>query len=385
MNNVTILGSTGSIGDNTLKVISNLKEQCRVFGLSARQNVKKLAQQAKEFSPFSIAIRDEEKVPLLRKNLPKTGVRLLSGLEGLNNIASDERVDTVVVAMSGIEAIFPVLRAIEKRKKIAIANKESIVMAGEIISQKINKYNAEFIPVDSEHNAIYQCLKGYELEEVDKLILTASGGPFINLSSDKFFNITPEQAISHPKWNMGKKISVDSATLMNKALEIVEATHLFNVSAKSIKILVHPEAIIHSMVEFVDRSVIALLSQPDMRLAIQYALTYPKRYGTKIKKLNFSKLKSLTFLSPDLKKFPALKLGYKAATEKGTLPAVMNAANEVAVDYFLKHKLKFTHIVPIVEEIMGMHNKIVNPCLEEIISADKWARFTTKELIQGGE
>lgn len=379
---VVILGSTGSIGVNTLEVLKTLKDEFSVYGLSANKNVNKLICQCREFSPSVITIRRRDKYNEVKRKLPDPEIEIFSGIEGLTKMVSDDTVDVVVVAMGSSEAIYPVLKAIDCSKRIAIANKESIVMAGGIIMEKIKQKDVDFIPIDSEHNAIYQCLEGYEdKEEVSEIILTASGGPFIDFPPDRLKRVTPEEAVKHPNWKMGNKISVDSATFMNKALEVIEASYLFDFPPESIKVIVHPESIIHSMIEFVDGNIIALLSYPDIKIAIQYALTYPERYESMVNMVDFSKKNSLTFQEPDLEKFPALRLGYEAAKDKGTLPVVLNAANEVAVENFLGYNLRFDFIPRIVEELMEEHNLNNNPTIEEIVHIDEWARKKTKEKI----
>ncbi len=378
---VTILGSTGTIGENTLKVISKLKQNFSVFALSAKNNVDKLVKQAKKFSAKYAVIRNENKYSALKDLLETSKTIPLAGIEGLRQVSADKNADIVVIGISGSEGIYPLLEAVKHNKRIALANKESIVMAGQIINSELKKYNSELIPLDSEHNAIYQCIKGNGVKYLNKIILTASGGPFKDLPAKRFSEVTPEQAIVHPKWNMGKKISVDSATLMNKALEIVEAKYLFKLSADKVKVLIHPEAIIHSMVEFVDGNIIALLGVPDMRLPIQYALTYPDRLPSDVNKLQISDFKHLSFEEPNIEKFTSLKLGYKAVKLGGTLPTVMNAANEIAVASFLKHEIGFHLIVPVIESAMSEHTLIQNPGIDDIFKVDEWARRTIKEKI----
>jgi 1-deoxy-D-xylulose-5-phosphate reductoisomerase len=381
MKRIAILGSTGSIGRNALEVIRLLGSDYQVSALSTHQNWELLAQQVEAFHPRRVAIVDKKAHPLLKERL--NGFRrtayyapteVLSGEASLEELASGEDVDLVLSAVVGVEALPATLAAIKHKKALALANKEALVVAGEIVTALAKKMGVQLLPVDSEHSAIFQSLMAGQRSELRKIILTASGGPFREYPKEKLKEVTPEQALKHPTWQMGKKITIDSATLINKALEIVEAKWLFGLEAHQIEVVIHPQSIIHSMVEFQDGSVIAQMGLPDMKLPIQYALTYPQRRPAPIEPLELAKLGQLTFFKPDLERFPALRLGYRAVSEGGTVPAVLNAANEVAVEAFLNRRIKLTDIVPLVECAMDRHENRKHPSLEEIFAADQWAR-----------
>jgi len=377
MKNVVILGSTGSIGKNSLEVLSNFSDRFLVFGLSTNKNVKLLEEQIKQFRPRMAVITDEESF----EHLPQDyDTEILSGIDGLKRLCSHPQVNLVINALVGSVGLLPSLEALESGKNLAIANKESLVMAGELLIQKAREKGGEILPIDSEHSAIKQCLLSGKKEEVKRLILTASGGPFLNKSRQNLKEITVDEALSHPTWEMGKKITIDSATLMNKGLEVIEAHWLFGIPYDRIEVLVHPQSIVHSMVEFVDGSVIAQMSLPDMKLPIQYALFYPQRIFSNNTSLDLTKAGQLTFLEPDTEKFPCLGLAYQALEMGGTAPAVLNAANEVAVEAFLAARIGFTDIQKIVKEALRRHQVKSCPRLDDILNADKWAKQTGKEI-----
>jgi 1-deoxy-D-xylulose-5-phosphate reductoisomerase len=382
MKNVVVLGSTGSIGRNALEVLSNFKEKFCVFGLSANKNARLLEEQIGRFKPKIAVIHDEQ---VFRNFPPTDGVELLCGTDGLKNLSSHPQVDLVINAVVGSVGLLPSLEAVEKRKTLAIANKESLVMAGQLLMQKAKDKKAQILPIDSEHSAIKQCLLSGNKEEIRRLILTASGGPFLKTSKEKLTEITVDEALSHPTWDMGKKITIDSASLMNKGLEVIEARWLFGIPVDRIKVLIHPQSIVHSMVEFVDGSVMAQMSVPDMKLPIQYALFYPQRVFSNNTRLDLSKIGQLTFLEPDLEKFPCLGLAYKALDLGGTAPAVLNAANEVAVGAFLDRRIAFIRIESVVRETLDQHQVKSSPGLDDILKADQWARQSAEELCSKSE
>lgn len=369
---IVILGSTGSIGINTLRVIEDLRERFQVIGLAARKNIGILEKQIRKFHPRVVALVNKKSARELKGRFKNIGV--LGGKEGLMEVARLKEADLVVSAIVGASGLIPTLESIRARKKVALANKEALVMAGEIVMQEAHKRGAEILPVDSEHSAIFQCLKKEGRKKVSRIILTASGGPFFNFSFSRLKLVTPQKALRHPTWEMGKKITIDSATLMNKGLEVIEAHHLFGIDIDRIEVVIHKEAIVHSLVEFVDGTMLAHLGTPDMRLPIQYALTYPERLSISLKKLDLTKIKQLTFQKPDIKRFPCLKLAYKSAKLGGTAPAVLNASNEIAVSLFLKRKIGFIEIPKVIEKVLNRHKSVKNPTLSEILKADAWAR-----------
>ena len=379
MKRIAILGSTGSIGRNTLEVIKHHPDKFKVVALSANSNIGLLRKQIDEFKPALIGFSDAAAAGRLKD--PK--VKLFSGSLGLQELVRDKRIDEVVVAVSGSSALLPLLSALDCGKQIALANKEALVMAGSIIMRLSAKKKAKIIPVDSEQSAIWQCLDNQRDIEVKNIYLTASGGPFKDISIKKLENISVAAVLKHPRWSMGKKISVDSASLMNKGLEFLEAMFLFGAPPEKIKVLIHPESIVHSMVEFQDGVVIAQLSATDMRIPIQYALTYPQRLTNSLPSIDFYKLKQLHFAKPDENKFPCLGLAYRAARELGTVPAVLNAANEASVECFLKEKISFLSIPKVIEKVLDKHQKKDNPGLNDILEADSWARQEAYEVIRG--
>lgn len=377
MKQIAVLGSTGSVGVNVLEVIAQFPQKFKVVGLTANTNTALLNAQIEKFHPTVVALRDENVARKYKVN----GVKVYSGLDGVVEVATESRADLVVIAISGSAGLIPTLEAVKAGKKIALANKESLVMAGRIIMDLAQINSAEILPLDSEHSAIFQCLVGKDKSELSKIYLTASGGPFKDASRARLKSVSPREAINHPKWKMGKKISVDSATLMNKGLEVIEAHLLFDIAINKIEILIHPEAIVHSFVEFIDGVILAQLSTPDMRLPIQYALTYPERIQSQVASINFSKISSLTFAPPDLDKFPCLDIAYQAAREGGSFPCVLNAVNEECVEAFLRGKIKLTGIAKILDKVLNLHHKIDKPSLDEILMADNWAREeASKEL-----
>lgn len=387
MKKISILGSTGSIGRSTLEIVNRFPGRFKIVGLTANSNVSLLESQINIFNPEVVAVSDESAGKRLKKkNLP---VEVLTGEKGLAEVAGNRRADMVVSAIVGSAGLMPTLAAIEAGIDVALACKECLVMAGSVIMAEAKKKKVRVIPVDSEHSAIFQCLGGREHKDVRKIILTASGGPFLRTSLSKLDSITPEEALKHPNWSMGRKITVDSATLMNKGLEMIEARWLFNLPAERIEVLLHPQSIVHSMVEFIDGSILAQMSVPDMKGPISYALSYPQRLGDVLPSLDLSKAGGLTFEEPDRRKFRCLSLAYDAIKTGGTMPAVMNAANEVAVEAFLNKKILFTDIPSVVSGTMTQHN-VSGPKLDstgggnvgEILKSSDWAKQEAKELIQ---
>ena len=373
MKNVVLLGSTGSIGTSTVKVAEDLPDRIRLVGLAAGNNAELLLKQARKHRPEAISINHPEKARDLGKFFG-AATQIYSGDEGLIKLATLPAADIVLIAIVGTAGLKPALAAIRAGKDIAIASKEILVMAGEIVMSEARQHGVRVLAVDSEHSAIFQCLDGKPSSSVRKLWLTASGGPFRTTPKEEFPNITVERALKHPSWVMGKKITIDSATLFNKGLEMIEARWLFDIGMERVGVLVHPQSIVHSLVEFVDGALLAQLSTPDMCLPIQYALTYPDRVPSERVQTNFTKLGSLTFEEPDVERFPALKLARRAGEVGGTLPAVLNAANEVAVAAFLNRKITFPQITEIVRRSMDAHKVVLHPTLEQILEADAWAR-----------
>ncbi|MCY7347183.1 MAG: 1-deoxy-D-xylulose-5-phosphate reductoisomerase [Pyrinomonadaceae bacterium] len=377
MKAISILGSTGSIGCNTLKVVEHLAGEFRVVALGAGKNMEKLAEQIRRFQPELVAVETEEcaedllrRISNFKSRIPKIEI----GATGLIRVATHEQATTVVSATVGAVGFVPTLRALEAGKRVALANKETLVMAGELMTEAARKNNAEILPVDSEHNALHQCLRGESSGEVRRLILTASGGPFRTKSKDDIENATIEQALNHPTWNMGDKITIDCATLMNKGLEVIEARWLFDFPADEIAVVVHPQSVVHSMIEMIDGSIIAQMGVTDMRHAIQYALTFPLRKSSCLPPLDFAKLSHLTFEEPDLEKFPCLALAYRALKIGGTMPATLNAANEIAVQAFLDSKIRLSDIPKIIESVMNEHESQPATSLEVILETDARAR-----------
>jgi len=373
MKSVVLLGSTGSIGTSTIKVAEDLPEHIRLVGLAAGNNADLLLKQARRLGPEAVSISDAGKARELQAALG-AGTRVYSGAEGLVKLATLPSADIVLIAIVGTAGLLPALAAIRAGKDLAIASKEILVMAGELVVRQARERGVRVLPVDSEHSAIFQCLDGKPPGSVRRLWLTASGGKFRATPRSEFPAITPERALEHPSWNMGPKITVDSNTLFNKGLEMIEARWLFDIEIQRLKVVVHPQSIVHSMVEFVDGSVLAQMSTPDMCLPIQYALTYPERAPSSRVQTDFAKLGSLTFEEPDPERFPALTLARRAAEAGGTMPAVMNAANEVAVAAFCQGKINFPQITTTVARVMDAHAPILHPSLEQVLAADTWAR-----------
>jgi len=378
---VSILGSTGSIGKNTLEVIRNFPDRFRVVGIAARSNIQEMEEQIRLFKPKVVALEDPEKAKILKEkvsdicgNHGRPKIEILSGWEGMKAVASHDDTDMVISSMVGAAGLVPTLEAVRSKKRILLANKEVLVMAGEPFMKEVKKNGCEVLPVDSEHSAIFQCLDGKNPEDVFKIILTASGGPFLHKDRNDLKHVSVEEALKHPNWKMGPKITIDSATMMNKGFEMIEAYWLFNLAEHQIKIIIHPQSIIHSMVEFVDGSILAQLGVPDMKIPIQYALSYPARLNGLSPRLDFAKTGTLTFLEVDSEKFISVRLAHEALRGGGTLPAVLNAANEIAVSRFLEGQIQFLQMMQLVEDMMQKHKNHVHPDLEDIIEADRWAR-----------
>lgn len=384
MKNVVLLGSTGSIGTSTAKVAEDLPDDIRLVGLAAGGNDALLAQQAAQFQPELVSIGSPEKAESLRSQLDDR-VRVAHGEEGLIELATLPSADIVLIAIVGTAGLQPALAAIRAGKDIAVASKEILVMAGEIVMAEARKHGVSVLPVDSEHSAIFQCLDDKPTESVRRLILTASGGPFRQTPIGEFSGITVEQALKHPSWVMGRKITIDSATMFNKGLEMIEARWLFDIPMPQVDVIVHPQSVVHSMVEFVDGSILSQLSTPDMCLPIQYALTWPSRAASDRVQTDFAALGRLDFEAPDLAKFPALGQARRAGEVGGTLPAVLNAANEVAVDAFCDGHTSFVGIAESVTEVMDRHQVNEHPSLDEILQADQWARETARDVIGLGQ
>ena len=376
MKNVVLLGSTGSIGTSTVKVAEDLPDQIRLIGLAAGGNSELLLEQTRCHKPAVVSINDPAKAKELQNTLG-TSATVLCGNEGLLKLATLPEADIVLIAIVGTAGLQPALAAIRAGKDIAVASKEILVMAGEIVMNEARKHGVRVLAVDSEHSAIFQCLDGKPTSSVRQLLLTASGGPFRSKTDwpkEKFSEITVERALKHPSWVMGRKITIDSATLFNKGLEMIEARWLFDIEMARVGVVVHPQSIVHSMVEFVDGSIIAQLSTPDMCLPIQYALTYPARAASDRVQTNFPKLGTLTFEEPDVERFPAIELARRAGEIGGTLPAVLNAANEIAVEAFVNRKINFPQITATVRRTMDAHKTVSQPTLDQILAADAWAR-----------
>ncbi len=377
---IVVLGSTGSIGINTLKVVERYPKLFKIVGLSAYNNIELIENQVKRFAPKYVAVRRENH-DYLRRRIPSR-VKILDVDKDLASLVALKEVDCIVIAMRGAAALLPFLSAVRHGKTVCPANKEAIVIAGDILMREAKRFGANIIPIDSEQSAIFQCLEGQDKKGLHKIHLTASGGPLLNVAQNRFSRLKVEDILNHPRWKMGKKITVDSATLMNKGFEVIEAKYLFDVDVDKINVVVHPQAIIHSMVEFKDGSIMAQLAITDMRLPIQYALTYPKRLEVGLNRIDFVELKHLDFQKPDFKKFPALKLAIFAGKKQGTVPAVLNAADEEAVDAFLNKKIRFDEIYPMVERIVLKHKSTHQPSLRQILEADDWARSEARKVIE---
>lgn len=377
------MGSTGSIGVSALDVIEKNPERFQVEALCAGRNIILLKKQIEKFNPRVVAVKTKN-IALKLKDLltSRKGVKIIYDEGGLKEIASWPSSDMVISAISGSAGLIPTLAAIEAGKDVALANKETMVLAGEIVTKMASKKRVKIIPVDSEHSAIFQCLEGNKRENMHRIILTASGGPFLRFTGNQLKKVTIDQTLRHPKWKMGRKITIDSASMMNKGLEVIEAKWLFNVDISTIHVLIHPQSIVHSMVEFIDGACIAQMGVPDMRIPIAYALTYPERIGNDLEPLNLVKARTLEFYEPDIKKFPCLDIAHRAGVCGGTAPAVLNAADEVVVSAFLQKKIRFIDIPNIIEKVLNIHKVIHSPSLENILQADLWAREETEKTIE---
>jgi len=374
---IALLGSTGSIGTQTLQVVDELKD-FKVEILSAHKNIELVMEQTRKYQPQYVILTDLESFSQVKKALENLEVKVLYGIAGILASLTETELDLVVAAISGASGIQPTLKALELGIDVALANKETIVAAGSLVKKLQAKTGAKIIPVDSEHSAIMQCLEP-ERQALDKIILTASGGPFRNYSYEELTNVTPQRALQHPNWSMGKKITIDSATLMNKGLEVIEAHWLFSVPYDDIDVVIHPQSIVHSMVQYGDGSVLAHLGLPDMRVPIQYALTYPNRRINSFQKLDLKKIGKLEFYEPDYQKFPCLKLAYQVGRKGHTLPIVLNAANEVAVELFLQERLSFREIPVLIEKVLEKHTPLTDYDLEDLLQIDKWARMESRQ------
>ncbi|MCX7876441.1 MAG: 1-deoxy-D-xylulose-5-phosphate reductoisomerase [Melioribacteraceae bacterium] len=380
MKKILVLGSTGSIGQSTLEIVRAFPDKFQIIGLSANQNTEELERQIKEFDIKSVAVSDDIKANELKDKI-NGKCEILVGSKGIIELVKRNNYDILVTALVGFAGLLPTIEAIKLKKRIALANKETLVVAGEIIIKLLEKYGAEIIPVDSEHSAIFQSLVGENKNHINKIILTASGGPFLNKNIDELKNVTIGEALNHPNWKMGNKITIDSATMMNKGLEVIEAFWLFQLPKDKIEVLIHPQSIIHSMVEFSDGSIKAQLSTPDMKLPILYALTYPERFKYSKVNTDLKKISNLSFFEPDFNKFVCLKIAYDVISEGGTSPCILNAANEIAVDNFLKGKIKFTQIPEIIELALNKIDKKYKIEIDDVFEADYKTREFLKSII----
>lgn len=379
MKSITILGSTGSIGVSTLEIVSTHPDRFRVIAMTAGKNLELFVRQIREFSPRIAVVASHNDVPRLKELCSGLDVEILGGVEGLIAAATADETEMVVAAIVGAAGLVPTAAAIRARKDIALANKETLVTAGHLFMDLVAEYGVRLFPVDSEHSAIFQSIEGHRSEDIRKIILTASGGPFLNTPAAQLSHVTVRDALNHPNWNMGKKITIDSATMMNKGLEVIEARWLFNTPVDKIQVNIHPQSIIHSMVEYVDGCVIAQLGTPDMKAPIAYALAYPERIATGVKPLDLTTFSGLTFFNPD-SKFRCLELAYRAITAGESMPAVMNAANEIAVAYFLEGRIGFTQIAETIERTMDAHSAHNLRSIDEVLKADLWGRETAHEI-----
>ncbi|MEK6673079.1 MAG: 1-deoxy-D-xylulose-5-phosphate reductoisomerase [Nitrospirota bacterium] len=380
MKRIVILGSTGSIGRNALDVISRHRDRFKVAGLSAGSNIDLLEEQINIFKPPVVAVADGKSAGELRRRIAK-GTEVLSGEEGINTVAAYKESDFVLSSIVGFSGLVPTLSAVRAGKVVGLANKESLVTAGPIVMKEAEQYGSKILPVDSEHSAIFQCVDGRDRGFLKRVILTASGGPFVGKKSGELKDVKPADALNHPNWKMGRKVTIDSATLMNKGLEVIEAAHLFSLAADRIAVLVHPESILHSLVEFTDNTMLAQMSVPDMRGPISYALSYPERLNSTVARLELEMIGKLTFYPPDTESFPCLKYAFDALKEGGTMPAVLNAANEVAVNAFLDKRVSFNTIPVIIEKTMNSHDTKRDNQLDSVIEADRWARKKAEEYV----
>jgi 1-deoxy-D-xylulose-5-phosphate reductoisomerase len=383
MKRLAILGSTGSIGVNTLDIVHRFPEKFEVVGLSAGLNIQLLKKQILQFRPKLVSVLNKELSETLQKELPNITVEVVHGVEGLIQVATHSEVDLVVSAIVGAVGLIPTLSAIKTGKLIALANKESLVMAGKLMMDEAKRNHAQILPVDSEHSAIFQSLLGHQREDVHCLILTASGGPFLNLPLNKFHEVTVKEALNHPHWEMGKKITIDSASLMNKGLEVIEAHWLFDIPIEKIAVQIHPQSVVHSMVKYIDGSIIAQMGIADMRIPISYALSFPHRLPLDLPPLDLSRMGGLTFSPPDPERFPCLRLAYRSLEIGETMPAILNAANEIAVNAFLDGSLKFTDVPLLLQRVMEEHEVKSVHTIEDILRADQWARERSKVILEG--
>ena len=380
MKNLTILGSTGSIGVSTLEIVAAHPDRFRVIALTAGKNLELFVRQIKQFSPRIAVVASADDVPRLKELCSGVEVTILGGIEGLIAAATADETEMVVAAIVGAAGLVPTAAAIRAGKDIALANKETLVTAGHLFMELVAEFGVRLFPVDSEHSAIFQSIEGHRSEDISKIILTASGGPFLNTPAASLATVTVRDALNHPNWSMGRKITIDSATMMNKGLEVIEARWLFNTTVDKIQVNIHPQSIIHSMVEYVDGCVIAQLGTPDMKAPIAYALAYPERITTGVAPLDLTTFSGLTFFNPDLDKFRCLQLAYRAMTSGESMPAVMNAANEIAVAEFLDGRIGFTQIADTIERTMNAHTAHDLKSIEEVLKADLWGRETAQEI-----
>ena len=385
MKRLAILGSTGSIGINTLHIVGQFPERFQVVGLSAGRNIDLLKSQILQFRPKLVSVLNAELSEALQRGFSSSSFEVVHGVEGLIRVATHPEVDQVVSAIVGAVGLIPTLSATQTGKAIALANKESLVMAGKIIMAEAKKNRVQILPVDSEHSAIFQALLGHQKDEVHRLILTASGGPFLNLPVARLREVTVVEALRHPHWEMGKKITIDCASLMNKGLEVIEAHWLFDIPIEKITVLIHPQSVVHSMVEYMDGSIIGQMGIADMRIPIAYALSFPGRLPLNLPPLDLSRREGLTFFPPDPERFPCLQLAYRSIEIGETMPAVLNAANEVAANAFLERALKFTEVPLLIQRVMEQHEVKAVHTVEDILKADSWAREKSKALLEGGK
>ena len=380
MRKISILGSTGSIGTQTLEVVDIL-ENIRVMAITGNSNIRLLEEQARKYQPELVAVMDEKNAEELKNRLSDMNIRVVSGMDGLVKAATYEGVDTVVTSVVGNVGLKPTFEAIRAGKNIALANKETLVSAGQLVMDLAKKHDIKIYPVDSEHSAIFQSLQGNEGNKIERILLTASGGPFRGKKREELLEVTAADALKHPNWSMGNKITIDSATLMNKGLEVMEAKWLFGVDVDQIEVLVHPQSIVHSAVEYEDGAIVAQLGEPDMRVPIQYALTYPNRVKNPFPRVDFTKRNNLTFDKPDMETFKCLSLAYRALKTGGTLPAVLNGANEVAVARFLKGDICFLQIPELIEQTMDAYTVKYEYTLEDLLEADAWAKDYAAKVV----
>lgn len=380
MKQIAILGSTGSIGVSTLEIVAAHPDKFRVVSLTAAKNLELCAKQVRQFRPKLVALADAADIPRLKELLADQEVEITGGVEGLCAAATADGVQMVVAAIVGAAGLVPTAAAIRAGKDVALANKETLVTAGHLFMDLVAKHQVKLYPVDSEHSAVFQSIEGHRSQDISKIILTASGGPFREAPLEKLKTVTVQDALNHPNWSMGRKITIDSATMMNKGLEVIEARWLFDAPAEKISVNIHPQSIIHSMVEYVDGCVIAQLGMPDMKAPIAYALSYPERVSTGVKPLDLTELSGLTFFKPDLERFPCLGLAYRALGEGESMPAVMNAANEIAVEAFLEGRISFLQIARVIEQTMDSHQAHRLASIDEVLAADHWGRDTARTI-----